>query len=55
MMFEKDGKIYKISESETKWNVKLDKGALTLEYSVSKDICASIDELKEYIMREEIF
>lgn len=55
MIVEKNGKQYEVTERKKHWSVVLKSGALTLDFQVSKDICGTIEELKEYIQKENMF
>lgn len=55
MIIEKNGKIYEVSERAKHWSVVLKSGALSVDFQVSKDICETEAELKEYIEKEEMF
>ena len=54
MVIVKGEKTYTVTESATKWTVKTDSGKLELAFDVSKDICATIDELREYVTTNEL-
>lgn len=55
MIVEKNGKLYETIERKNHWSVVLKSGAVTADFQVSKDICATIEELKEYIQKENMF
>ena len=55
MIVEKSGKQYEVTERKRHWSVALKSGSLTVDFQVSKDICATIEELKEYIQKEDMF
>lgn len=55
MDIEKNGKTYIVFEHTTKWVVKLNSGKLSVSYDVSKDICATEDELYDYIQSSNLF
>ena len=55
MIIEKNGKVYTVAESRSKWSVSTDVEQLTITYDVSKDICNSFDELQEYVLSNDIF
>ena len=55
MVIVKGEKTYTVTKSATKWTVKTDSGKLELAFDVSKDICATIDELREYVTTNELF
>lgn len=54
MIIEKNGNIYNISEYDDKWVVKLKVGKLSVAYDVSKDLCATADELRSYLLSHDI-
>jgi hypothetical protein len=55
MIVEKNGKIFSISEQSKKWVIKSNSGKLSVSYDVSKDLCATEDELREYIKSSDLF
>jgi len=55
MIVEKSGKQYEVAERRRHWSVVLKSGSLTVDFQVSKDICATIEELKKYIQKEDMF
>lgn len=55
MIVEKNGKQYEVTERKKYWSVVLKSGALTVDFQVSKDICATMEEAKEYIRTEDMF
>ena len=55
MVIEKNGKQYEVTERKKHWSVVLRSGALTADFQVSKDVCATVEELKEYIQKETMF
>lgn len=55
MTIEKNGKYYEASEWSRYWLVALKLDTLTVDFQVSKDICETEAELKEYIEKKEIF
>lgn len=46
---------YSIKEFQNYWRITKCAGKLTIEYKVAKDICGTIEELKQYIEKESIF
>ncbi len=50
MIIEKNGKVYMVTELHDKWSVDTDSGKLSITFSVSKDLCPTVDELRKYIM-----
>ena len=55
MTVEKNGKQYEVYERKTIWSVILKSGALTVNIQVPKDICATFEEVKEYIQKDDMF
>ena len=55
MIVEKNGKIYSVSEHSAKWVVKSNSGKLSVSYDVSKELCSTEDDLREYIQASELF
>lgn len=55
MDIEKNGKRYDVTERQKHWSVVLKSGALKVDFQVSKDLCATLEELKEYIQAETMF
>ncbi len=55
MVIVKGEKNYLVTESATKWTVKTDDGKLAISFDVSKEICGTIDELREYVSTNELF
>ena len=56
MIIEKNGKVYTVTESSTKWTVKSDSGKLSVAFNVSKELCSTADELREYVLNNnELF
>ena len=49
MVIEKNGKAYTITESRDKWIVKTESGKLSVAFDVSKELCSTADELREYV------
>ena len=54
MIIEKNGKKYSVSEYSAKWVVKSNSGKLSVSYDVSKDLCSTEDELREYIQSSDL-
>ncbi|MGN1094905.1 MAG: hypothetical protein ACI4QR_00800, partial [Eubacteriales bacterium] len=46
---------YSIKEFQNYWRITKGAGKLTIEYKVAKDICGTIEELKQYIEKESMF
>lgn len=55
MIVEKNGKLYELNERKNHWSVILKSGALSVDFQVSKDICTTVEELKEYIQKDNMF
>ena len=55
MIITKGSKMYSVSESSTKWIVKVESGRLEVSYDISKEICKTEAELREYVLNNEIF
>lgn len=55
MKIEKNGKMYTVQESEKQWNLKYTIENLTIDYTVSKELCTDKKTLFEYIMNEPLF
>ena len=50
MVIEKNDKVYTVTESRDKWTVKTEDGKLSIAFDVSKELCPSVDELREYVL-----
>lgn len=55
MFIVKGEKTYIITESANKWTVKTDSEKLELVFDVSKEICATENELRDYVRTNNIF
>lgn len=55
MVIEKNGKSYSVTELRDKWKVSKDSGKLALSVDVPKEICETADELRNYIMNNNLF
>ena len=55
MRIKKGDKEYTITERKSYWSVSLVSGGLTVDYQVSKDFCKTETELREYIIKDEMF
>ena len=55
MKTEKGEHIYTITETANTWNIKTDISKLGVAYSVPKEICKTIDDVKKYIAENNIF
>lgn len=51
----KNGKDYSVTEYSDKWTVKADSGKLSVAFDVSKSICKTSDELREYVLKNDLF
>lgn len=48
--------VYRVSESSNKWTVKRDSGKLSVSFDVSKELCRTEQELREYVLsNDELF
>lgn len=54
-MIEKNGKEYVFVEFSTKWVIKTKENGVSISYDVPKEICHTVDDLKEYVLKNEIF
>ena len=48
-------KNYTITEQVKSWGVTCKRGAVTLEYKIDKEICATLDDLRTYVEKEKLF
>lgn len=56
MKIEKNGHIYIITETEKNWKLTEDKnGSLSVTYNIPKEIAPSADELKDYVLDNDMF
>lgn len=55
MCITKNGKDYSVTEYSDKWTVKADRGKLSVAFYVSKSICKTSDELREYVLKNDLF
>ena len=56
MVIEKNGKAYTVTEYRDKWTVKAESGKLSVAFDVSKELCSTADELREYVLNNnELF
>lgn len=55
MFITKNGKEYTVTEYGNKWTVKIDNGKLSVAFEVSKSICKNSEELREYVLRNDLF
>lgn len=54
-MIKKGDTVFTVLEFANKWKVNADNGRITLEYNVPKELCATFDELRDYILSNDIF
>ena len=50
MIIEESGKAYTITECRDKWVIKNESGKLSVSFDIPKELCATIDELREYVL-----
>lgn len=56
MIIEKNDKAYTVAEYRNKWTVKANSGKLLVSFDISKELCATLDELRKYVIsNNEIF
>ena len=55
MIIEKCGRIYTVTELRDKWTLKAENGKLSVAYDVSKEICSTTEELREYMQQNDLF
>ncbi len=56
MQIEKNGKTYTVTECPKKWTVSLDSGKLSVAFDVSKELCSTEEQLREYVLtNNELF
>ena len=48
-------KNYTIAEQVKSWVVTCKKGAVTLEYKIDKEMCATLNDLRAYVEKEKLF
>lgn len=48
-------KTYTITEQVKSWVITCKKGAVTLEYKIEKEICATLDDLRAYVEKKKLF
>ena len=51
----KGDSVYTVTESRDKWKVSKDSGKLSLSVDVSKELCKTWDELREYVLSNDLF
>lgn len=47
-------KNYTIAEQVKSWVVTCKKGAVTLEYKIDKEMCATLNDLRAYVEKEKL-
>ena len=52
---EKNGKAYVVTECKDKWTVKSDCGTVSVSVNVPKNICGTENEIREYVLTEDLF
>ena len=55
MTIVKGDSVYLVTESSTKWTVKKDGEKLSVSFDVPKELCKTEDELREYILSNDLF
>ena len=55
MVIQKGEAAYFVRESEKKWTLKKEIGKITVSYSVPKTVCSTFDDLREYVLTNDIF
>ena len=55
MIIEKNGNAYAVIELNDKWTVKTENGKLSVAFDVSKKICTTADELRDYVLQNDMF
>lgn len=55
MFIEKGKKKYTVTEYKSKWTVSEESGKLSVAYDVSKEICGTADELRAYVLNNNLF
>jgi len=55
MIIEKNGKTYSVTEYADKWKVSAENGKLSVAYDVSKELCSTAAELREYVKNNNLF
>lgn len=55
MSFVKNGKKFNVTENENTWIVSRADAGLSVSYKVSKNLCATKDELVEYVNSNDMF
>lgn len=55
MTIAKGDSIYTVTESRDKWKVSKGSGKLTISVDVPKELCKTGDELREYVLSNDLF
>lgn len=56
IIIEKNGKDYTATEHKDKWTVKKESDKLSVSFNVSKELCKTAQELREYVLsNSELF
>lgn len=55
MVIKKGNKMYTVTEQKTQWLVKLEGSSVELSIRVMKELCATLDELREYVLNNDFF
>ena len=55
MEITKNGKTFHIEEKSDKWSVRREIDGVKVSYEISKKDCGSLEEVKEYIISNNVF
>ena len=55
MTIAKENTVYTVTESTDKWKVSNDSGKLSFSVDIPKELCKTWDELREYVLSNNIF
>lgn len=55
MILLKNEKKFIVEESVQKWIVAFENGKLSLSYDIPKSLCATYEDLKKYILLNDLF
>lgn len=55
MVIEKQNKSYTVNECKNHWTVKHSVSGLSVSYKIEKDLCKTKDELRNYVLSNEMF
>ena len=55
MQITKNGKEYSVSEYRDKWTVNTNSSKLPVAIDESKNICKTSEELREYVLKNDLF